>query len=79
MLRAGGVYLLWTPGKRTGPHDVTAIYYPKCKGFPAKGFHIREYTFEEVTQLGLASGFEHVEYPKPSWEIAAMLVKGTVR
>jgi SAM-dependent methyltransferase len=54
-LRPGGVYLLITPNRVSGPHDISA-YFDDV----ATGFHLKEYTFGELRALLRAAGFAAV-------------------
>jgi len=51
-LKPGGVYLCITPNRLTGPHDVSR-YFDEV----ATGFHLREYTVGELTEMFRAIGF----------------------
>jgi SAM-dependent methyltransferase len=56
LLRPGGRYVLRTPERWTGPHDVS-------RGFAtqAQGFHLREWTYGELAALAHGVGFARVE------------------
>ncbi len=51
-LAPGGVYLCITPNRLSGPHDVSR-YFDEV----ATGFHLREYTVGELTELFRRAGF----------------------
>jgi len=55
LLKPGGVYVVRTPHRLTGPHDIS-------RGFSdhAEGFHLKEWTYGELSELILASGFRQV-------------------
>jgi SAM-dependent methyltransferase len=52
MLRFGGRYVLTTPERWTGPHDIS-------RGFSetAEGFHLKEWTYGELRELARQTGF----------------------
>jgi SAM-dependent methyltransferase len=51
-LKPGGTYLCITPNRLSGPHDVSR-YFDEV----ATGFHLREYTVQELTELFRSAGF----------------------
>jgi SAM-dependent methyltransferase len=51
-LKPGGIYLCITPNRLSGPHDVSR-YFDEV----ATGFHLREYTVRELTELFRSAGF----------------------
>lgn len=51
-LAPGGFYVCLTPNRLTGPHDVSR-YFDEV----ATGFHLREYTVGELTEMLRAAGF----------------------
>jgi SAM-dependent methyltransferase len=51
-LKPGGIYLCITPNRLSGPHDVSR-YFDEV----ATGFHLREYTVQELTELFRSAGF----------------------
>jgi SAM-dependent methyltransferase len=55
VLVAGGVYVCVTPNRLCGPHDVSKYF-----DAVATGFHLREYTWAELTQLFRQAGFSRV-------------------
>ncbi len=56
ILRPGGVYICITPNRLNGPHDVSK-YFDDV----ASGFHMKEYTVTELTQLVKRAGFVRVK------------------
>jgi SAM-dependent methyltransferase len=54
-LRPGGIYLCITPNRVSGPHDISK-YFDEV----ATGFHLKEYTFAELSALLRAAGFAAV-------------------
>ncbi len=54
-LAPGGLYLCLTPNRLSGPHDISRYFDPV-----ATGFHLREYTATELSQLFLRAGFARV-------------------
>lgn len=55
-LTPGGVYICNTPSRLTGPHDVSGYFDRE-----ARGFHLAEYTVEELSRLFRAVGFSEVK------------------
>jgi SAM-dependent methyltransferase len=55
-LRPGGVYLCITPNRLNGPHDISRYFDPV-----ATGFHLKEYTVTELTDLFESVGFTKVQ------------------
>jgi SAM-dependent methyltransferase len=55
ILRPGGVYVCITPNRLSGPHDISR-HFDKI----ATGFHLREYTVAELTQVMRSAGFSRV-------------------
>ena len=55
-LAPGGVYVCLTPNRLTGPHDISR-YFDEV----ATGFHLREYTVGELTQLFRMVGFRKLK------------------
>lgn len=51
-LRSGGRYLCVTPNRMLGPHDVSVFFDRE-----ATGFHLKEYTYGELTALFERVGF----------------------
>lgn len=54
-LRPGGVYICVTPNRLNGPHDVSKHFDPV-----ATGFHLKEYTVGDLSQLFRSAGFRKV-------------------
>lgn len=54
-LQPGGVYICITPNRLAGPHDVSKYFDPV-----ATGFHLQEYTNQELIDLFLQVGFAKV-------------------
>lgn len=51
-LKAGGVYICFTPNRLSGPHDISR-YFDDA----ATGFHLKEYTTIELMNLFKSTGF----------------------
>jgi SAM-dependent methyltransferase len=56
VLRRGGSYLVETPNRLTGPHDVSRFFTES-----AQGFHLKEYRVSELARLFLSHGFDRVD------------------
>jgi SAM-dependent methyltransferase len=54
-LRMGGKYICITPNRLTGPHDISAGFADE-----AQGFHLREYTYHELTDAFRHAGFRRL-------------------
>lgn len=54
-LAPGGIYICVTPNRLNGPHDVS-MYFDTV----ATGFHLKEYTVEELSHLFQTAGFSKV-------------------
>ena len=52
----GGVYVVATPHRYSGPHDISRLFDDV-----ATGFHLKEYTFGELSQLLHEVGFSKTE------------------
>jgi SAM-dependent methyltransferase len=74
-LRPGGVYICVTPNRVNGPHDISQ-YFDSV----ATGFHLKEYTIAELSQLFRKVGFREVKtllgrrgacIPTPIWPAVA--------
>lgn len=52
MLKAGGVYVLDTPHRHSGPHDVSRYF-----GDTLQCFHFQEWTYNDMRRLLLKNGF----------------------
>jgi len=55
MLRAGGVYVLRTPERLTGPHDISRFFSDT-----PQGFHLHEWTYATLAAAARAAGFRHL-------------------
>jgi SAM-dependent methyltransferase len=55
-LASGGVYVCTTPHRFSGPHDISKYFDSE-----AKGFHMKEYTYRELRDLFLRTGFASTE------------------
>lgn len=55
-LAPGGIYVLRTPHRQGGPHDVSRYFQDE----PA-GFHLKEWTFAELAGVAERAGFARVE------------------
>ena len=55
-LAPGGIYICITPNLLAGPHDISK-YFDEV----ATGFHLREYTTTELTDIFKAAGFSKVK------------------
>lgn len=55
-IRPGGKYVCVTPNRIAGPWDVS-MYFDEV----ARGFHLREYSLEELTDLLHGAGFSRVD------------------
>lgn len=53
VLRPGGRYLVITPNRAIGPHDITKYFDIDAP----QGLHLKEYTFAELDELLAAAGF----------------------
>jgi len=54
-IRPGGVYICVTPNRINGPHDISQ-HFDRV----ATGFHLKEYTVEELSELFKQVGFSKV-------------------
>ncbi|OJY73643.1 MAG: hypothetical protein BGP12_13740 [Rhodospirillales bacterium 70-18] len=57
VLVPGGTYILGTPNRATGPHDMS--YYFDNE---ARGLHLQEFTYRDLRALLLAAGFSRVRF-----------------
>jgi SAM-dependent methyltransferase len=55
-LRPGGQYICITPNRLNGPHDISRHFDPV-----ATGFHLKEYTVTELSDLFKSVGFSKVQ------------------
>jgi SAM-dependent methyltransferase len=58
ILKEGGRYVLCTPHRHTGPHDVSRVF----KLDEPKGMHLREYTYRELVAAIKRAGFSRISY-----------------
>src|SRR5262249_49580042 len=65
LLRPGGQYLVYTPDRANGPHDMTKAFWPQNRGFPAIGSHLKEFVADELATLLREAGFAEVTQPEP--------------
>ena len=75
ILKGGGKYLFWTPGSKSGPHDITQCFYPRGMGFKAKADHIKEYTFSELITIVQEIGYKKIELPDLKREVLMIVTK----
>lgn len=54
-LAPGGRYICVTPNRTSGPHDISKYFDAE-----ARGFHLKEYTLDELAALFRASGFREL-------------------
>jgi len=73
VLRDGGRYILETPSRLTGPHDVS-VHFDDV----ATGFHLCEYTYGEIIDLLRAAGFKRFRSPL-MWQSVYNRAPGLVR
>lgn len=57
ILRNGGRYILSTPHKFLGPSDISGLFGLE----EPMGFHLREYSYRELTDMAKAAGFSRIE------------------
>jgi SAM-dependent methyltransferase len=55
-LKPGARYVCITPNRVSGPHDVSRYFEPL-----AKGFHLKEYSWGELSDLFRTVGFSRLE------------------
>lgn len=60
-LTHNGIIITITPNWHLRPTDITAKFHPQ--GTEAKGFHFKEYTYNEVTNLLESNGFKVISSP----------------
>lgn len=56
VLKPGGKYICITPNRLAGPHDVSRHFDQE-----ATGFHLKEYTIRELTNLFRSVGFSEIQ------------------
>jgi SAM-dependent methyltransferase len=54
-LKPGGLYICLTPNRLSGPHDISAFFDES-----ATGFHLKEYTLQELATLFRQVGFRRL-------------------
>lgn len=54
-LRPNGRYIIFTPNKFSGPHDISRNFSPT-----AEGLHLKEYTVHELRRLVIDAGYRKV-------------------
>jgi SAM-dependent methyltransferase len=54
-LKRGGVYVCVTPNRVYGPSDISAFFDDE-----ARGFHLKEYSLDEMRAAFLAAGFDRI-------------------
>lgn len=59
-LKPGGTYVVLTPNRLSGPHDVSRYFSDR-----AEGFHLREYTNADLAAILRRSGFAKVRAALP--------------
>jgi SAM-dependent methyltransferase len=55
LLRTGGIYIIMTPHRFVGPHDISVIYDRS-----PRGFHLQEYSYSQLAAQMCAAGFRHL-------------------
>jgi SAM-dependent methyltransferase len=55
-LASNGLYVCITPNRISGPHDISKYF-----DAVATGFHLKEYTVSELSQIMVQSGFSKIE------------------
>jgi len=75
ILKEGGSYVFWTPGRESGPHDCTNWFYPRRMGFRARAGHLREYTSGELVATAKEAGFGKAELPDLSKNVLMIISK----
>ena len=80
MLRSGGRYVLRTPERWTGPHDVSRWF-----STTPQGFHLREWSYADLVHAGRQCGYRRCEATWQArgicarWPLAvALTVEGAV-
>lgn len=56
ILRNNGKYIFETPNKLFGPNDISRVF----KRNTTLGMHLKEYTFKEIKEILINSGFNHI-------------------
>jgi len=71
LLHPGGVLIISTPSRITGPHDVSKFFVPR--GTPARGFHLREYSLGDLVALYQRHGFVNLSCPLSHPKVCRMI------
>lgn len=58
ILKRDGRYVLCTPHRYTGPHDISRVFKLEV----SKGMHLREYTYQELVEAIKRAGFSQIYY-----------------
>ena len=58
ILRPGGRYIISTPNRLSGPHDITRIVYPDVK--EPLGFHLNESSYTDLSRELRRAGFSRI-------------------
>jgi SAM-dependent methyltransferase len=66
MLRSGGRYVLRTPERWTGPHDVSRWF-----AATPQGFHLREWSYADLVHVGRQCGYRQYE---AAWQARGICV-----
>lgn len=75
VLKNGGRYYFWTPGKNSGPHDFTKNFYLRGVDVSPKASHIREYNFAEMIEILKEVGYRKVTIPDIKKEVLLIAEK----
>jgi SAM-dependent methyltransferase len=75
-LRPGGRYVLDTPHRYSGPHDISRYF-----SNTPEGFHLKEWTHGELARIAMNAGFSRVEVARhsiarlgrPGWHMLLLL------
>ena len=62
ILKPGGTYVLRTPHRFSGPHDVSRYF---CDN--PQGFHLKEWTYRELVQVLRNTGFDQIKPLSEKW------------
>jgi len=69
-LKKGGSYILITPHRFSGPHDISSFFLPR--GSAAQGLHLREYSYEEIVNIFKKVNFRNLKALLTSYGIGIM-------
>ncbi|MBW2480385.1 MAG: class I SAM-dependent methyltransferase [Deltaproteobacteria bacterium] len=75
VLKPDGVYLIFTPDRNKGPHDITGYFWPMGCGIPPLGAHINEFSFEDLSSLLKQAGFSDCIIPEPRIDVLLVAKK----